>query len=428
MRKNQVDRDSFKVIPLTNEEANNRMTLKQHLKKSLGDAVTRKVPKFEKGKFVFDSSAKITDVCEDIRQYGIDHYLSINKIPMDMIDDPQGASGNQVRDQLKYDSNIRSIIRSLARRIDRGMSFPDAQKTPVFLEETGNGRYQIVDGNHRFYALLVLDIDILPKAVLFPKDWFVKQGLTKDVFQVDCNPVAEQQGMKLKKVRETILSNWNTKWINASKERAIAWVKESNLTTATDESIVQMVNAIEKLLKKRAKQAEVAKAANAATSTKPNFFEWNGGKNEQDLKAPFHTHTFIKNNCAALIKDANYLSFDCSDGPMRDKIMGGFVRTLKNQSASIKHFVLNKIKKRKKNVLFLSVKAPNSGDMAGLNKNRINGLAGVLVFEESGFPFDEIYFLPQAAGVENLKTPILAWSKKNGTVKTFEKSKTKGSK
>lgn len=107
--------------------------------------------------------------------------------------------------------------------------------------------------------------------------------------------------------------------------------------------------------------------------------------------------------------------------------MGGFVRTLKNQSTSIKDFVLNKIKKRKKNVLFLSVKSPNSGDMAGLKKNRVNGLAGVLVFYESGFPFDEIYFLPQAAGVENLKTPVLAWSKKNGIEKAFE-TKDKGSK
>jgi hypothetical protein len=427
MRKDQVDRDSFKAIPLTNEEANNRMTLKQHLRKNYGDVITRQPPKYEKGKFVFDENANISDACEDIRQHGIDHYMSINKIPMDLIDDPSGASGNQVRDQLKYDKNVRSIIRSLDRRIKNGMSLNDAQKTPVFLEETGNGRYQIVDGNHRFYALLALDIDILPKAVLFPKDWFVKQGLTKDVFQVDCNPVAEQQGMKLKKVRETILSNWNTKWINASKERAITWVKESNLTTATDESIEKMVNAIEKLLKKQENQAAVAAAANAATSTKPNFFEWNGGKNEQDLKAPFHTHTFIEKHCAGKIKNANYLSFDCSDGPMRDKIMGGFVRTLKNQSTSIKDFVLNKIKKRKKNVLFLSVKSPNSGDMAGLKKNRVNGLAGVLVFYESGFPFDEIYFLPQAAGVENLKTPMLAWSKKNGIEKAFE-TKDKGSK
>jgi hypothetical protein len=307
------------------------------------------------------------------------------------------------------------------------MTLEDAQKTAVFLEEAGNGRYQIVDGNHRFYALLGLDIDIVPKAVLYPKGWFTKQGLTKNIFQVDCNPVPEQHGMKLKKVREAILENWNTKWIDGDKERAIAWVKESNLTTAEDDSIEKMVNGIERLLKKRKKQAEVTAATKAATLTKPNFFEYNGGNNKQDKEfGDFHTHTFIKNNCASLIKDSNYLSFDCSDGPMRDKIMGGFIRTLNKQETPLKDIIAGDIAgqplKRKKNIGFFSAKSPNSGDMKGLTKNRASGLAGVLMFVDSaGYPLDEIYFLPQAAAIEDLTKPILAWTRTNGLVKTFEK-------
>jgi len=408
------------LIPKTNTEAKDRLTLEKAIRAAAAKA------KPLSGGFRLDPTASIEEICQDIREYALANFMVVSKIRLANVDDPHAAKGNQVRANLVVTSNLKVITRSLSIRLDGGMAPEEALKEALILLDVGNGAYAIVDGNHRFFALSSLGLDTIPKAAVLPKGFFRKLGISMDIFQIDCNPVPENAGMKLKKVRESIEDNWNGILIQGDPQRAINWVKNSNLCSADDKSIEQMVSAIEKRVKKIAKQAKVAAATKAASKpkAKPNFFEWNGGKTDLDKKAPFHTHTFIAKHCAKLIKGKNYYSFNCSDGPMINKIMGGYVTKLFAAGTLLKDLIIAEFQgkpiSRKGDILFCNVNTPADGTMEGLTKNRKTGLKNVLKYATSGFQFEAVYFKPQAAGIEDLTKPILAWTKKNGKTSAFQ--------
>jgi len=406
------------LLPKTNTEVMDRMTLQ----KAVRAAASISSPQI--GGFVLDPNASIKEICQDIVDYA-HNYMVIDKIAMTSIIDPTSL-GSNVREDLIVDSNLAVIVRSLENALRAGKAKSHALRDAVILLDMGNGTYLVIDGNHRYFAVKQLKWNLMPKAAVLPYKFFETHGIEKEIFQCDCNPQPENAGMKLGELLGRVETNWFGVFIQGSKERAFDWIQGRNLGAFNDKTLKQRLNGIQKRVNAKKAAAKNIAAAHAATTTQPNFYNWSAGTDLASRARAFNTHEFIDANCQnILVNSAKYYSLNASDSAMQSKVLGTMINDLKSDGTHLKDIIIGEYSgnpvNRVDNVGFLNLTVPAEKTMKALKKARKDALKRLLdSIDSAGFPFDEIYFLPQAAGIECQVTPIKAWSRAGGFEPDFK--------
>jgi len=309
----------------------------------------------------------------------------------------------------EVDTNeVRRLADDFRERIAHGKK---ALKKRVYLEYTGipgNPRYDRVDGNHRIEGSQLAGLDTI-EAWVFPKGYFERIGIPKRAAQISLNEEPFGKGQTKDELEKAAKAIFSTSYIGSNVENLKTWLVGQQTRYSDDE------------LKKIAKR--VAKTFREGIVRKDEgkyklrqYIGDNDTTSKEDKQR--HQTTWLNENWDK--KNGRPWALNASTPGMFSKIVGSIYNSLTTQNVkrdpATKYYPSNR--PRNSIVFHVKLSASYAADREKLKEayaKRLKEMATLIA--DHDIPIDAIYRYPVSLTQEDMKKPVLLWSKAKGYAK-----------
>ena len=333
----------------------------------------------------------------------IESDCNLEEVPLELINPlkPEDQSRN-----IEVDSNeVRRLADDFLQRIADGLP---PLKERVHLEYTGmpgNPRYDRVNGNHRIEGTQLAGLDTID-AKVFPKGYFDREGIPKRAVQVSLNEEPFGLGQTKDELEKAAKAIFSTPFIGSNVENLKTWLVGQQTRYPDDE-----LRKIAKRVAKTFQQQTVRKAEG-----KYKMRQYIGGSDSKAKKDTLrHQTTWINENWDQ--KEGRPWALNASTPGMFSKIVGSIYNSLTTQNVkrdpTTKYYPPN----RPRNSVVFHVKlsasyAADRGKLKEAYAKRLKEMATLIT--DHDIPIDAIYRYPIYFTQEDMKKPVLLWSKAKG--------------